>query len=194
MPRTIPGIAFITAILLLTTLAAFAQTSNWDIDPNHSTAQFTVRHLGISNVTGSFGKVSGNVVLNDKDISQSQVTASIDVTSVYTRVEMRDNDLKGPHFFDAAKYPTIDFKSKRLVTNGDHLQLLGDLTMHGVTREITLDSDGLTPEIAGPGGNPRRGFSATTSLNRKDFNITYGGAVVGDLVKIEINAEIVKKK
>jgi polyisoprenoid-binding protein YceI len=188
------------AIALIVTYAAYAQTSEWKIDPAHSTGQFTVRHLGISNVTGSFTKVSGTVALNEKDITQSQVSASIDVNSIDTRVEMRDKDLKSPNFFDVEKYPTIEFKSKRIVKNGDKLQIMGDLTIHGTTRQVTLDSDGLTPEMSDPWGNSRRGFSATTTINRKDFNLVYnnllksGEAVVGDVVKIQVDAEIVKKK
>jgi len=190
----------VCGVLLLSALSALAQTSNWNIDPAHSTAQFTVRHLAISNVTGNFTKVSGSVVMDDKDITKSQVSASIDVTSVDTRVEMRDKDLKSPNFFDVEKYPTIDFKSKSIRKNGDKLQIVGDLTIHGTTREVTLDSDGLSPEISDPWGNARHGFSATTSINRKDFNLTYnkllgtGEAVVGDTVKIQIDVEIVKKK
>jgi polyisoprenoid-binding protein YceI len=200
MVKTARWIGAIFAVVLIATLSALAQTSEWKIDPAHSTGQFTVRHLGISNVTGSFTKVTGTAVVNEKDITQSQVNASIDVNSIDTRVEMRDKDLKSPNFFDAEKYPTIEFKSKRIVKNGDKLQIVGDLTIHGTTRELTLDSDGLTPEISDPWGNSRRGFSAATTINRRDFNLVYnnrlktGEAVVGDVVKIQIDAEIVKKK
>jgi polyisoprenoid-binding protein YceI len=189
----------IASVIALASMSAFAQTT-WNIDPAHSTAQFTVRHLGISNVTGSFTKVSGTVVLNDKDITQSQVAASIDVNSVDTRVDARDKDLKSPNFFDVEKYPTIEFKSKKITGSAGKLQVVGDLTIHGTTHEVTLDVDGPTPEVADPWGNARRGISATTSINRKDFNLTYnkmlgtGEAMIGDTVKIQIDAEIVKKK
>jgi polyisoprenoid-binding protein YceI len=189
-----------SAIVLLASLSAFAQTSTWNIDPVHSTAQFTVRHLGISNVTGSFTKVTGSLDLNEKDITQSQVSASIDVNSIDTRVEARDKDLKSPHFFEVEKYPTIEFKSKRVMSSGGKLQVIGDLTIHGTAHEVTLDVDGPTAELTDPWGNSRRGISATTTINRKDFNLTYnnllktGEAVVGDIVKIQIDAEIVKKK
>jgi polyisoprenoid-binding protein YceI len=188
------------AIALLATISAVAQTSTWTIDPAHSTAQFTARHFGISNVTGDFTKVSGTVVLNDKDITQSQISASIDAGSIDTRVEARNNDLKSAHFFDVEKYPTIDFKSKRIVKTGDKLQLIGDLTMHGTKHEVTLDVDGPTPEIADMHGNARRGFSAATTINRKDFGLSYnsllktGEAVVGDMVKIQIDVELTKQK
>lgn len=193
-------IVVVTALAALVSLPAFAQTSDWNIDPAHSTAQFTVRHLGISNVSGNFTKVSGSAVLNDKDITQSQINASIDVNSIDTRVEMRDKDLKSPNFFEVEKYPTMEFKSKRIVKADGKLQLIGDLTIHGTTREVTLDVDGPTPEISDPWGNSRRGFSATTTINRKDFGLVYnnllktGEAVVGDTVKIQIDIEMVKKK
>jgi polyisoprenoid-binding protein YceI len=190
----------IFVIAILASVPALAQASTWNIDPAHSTAQFTVRHLAISNVTGSFTKVSGSVVLNDKDITQSQVSASIDVSSVDTRVEARDKDLKSPNFFEVEKYPTIEFKSKKIAGSAGKLQVIGDLTIHGTTREVTLDVDGPTPELTDPWGNSRRGISATTTINRKDFNLVYnkalgtGEAVVGDNVKIQIDAELVKKK
>jgi polyisoprenoid-binding protein YceI len=200
MMKTAQRIGAALAVVFLASLSALAQTSTWNIDPAHSTGQFTVRHLGISNVTGSFTKVTGNVVLNETDIAQSQVSASIDVSSVDTRVEARDKDLRSPNFFDVEKYPTIEFKSKRIVNNGGKLQVIGDLTIHGTTHEVTLDVDGPTPALTDPWGNWRRGISATTSINRKDFNLVYnnvlktGEAVIGDTVKIQIDAELVKKK
>src|SRR5579871_6214744 len=124
-------------VALLGTMAA-AQTSNWELDPAHSTAQFTVRHLGLSNVSGSFTKVSGSVVLNEQDLTQSQVHAVIDVASVDTRVEMRDKDLRSPNFFDVEKYPTIEFKSTKITNTAGKLQVTGDLTIHGTTRSVTL--------------------------------------------------------
>jgi polyisoprenoid-binding protein YceI len=181
-------------------LSAAAQTSIWNIDPAHSNAQFTVRHLGISNVSGAFAKVTGTVVLDEKDIARSQVSAVIDAGSVDTRVPDRDKDLRSPNFLDVEKYPTLEFKSKRIVNDGAKLQLIGDLTLHGTTREVTLDVDGPTPELNDPWGNVRRGFSATTTINRKDFGVVWnntlkaGEAVVGDNVKIQIDVELVKKK
>jgi len=197
---------FLRQSLFLLTLSALsvatltAQTSTWNIDPNHSTAQFTVRHLAISNVSGNFTKVTGSVVLNEKDLTQSQVNAVIDAASVDTRVPDRDKDLRSPNFLDVEKYPTLEFKSKRIVNNGGKLQMIGDLTLHGTTREVTLDVDGPTPELIDPWGNVRRGFSASTTINRKDFGVVWnntlktGEAVVGDNVKIQIDVELVKKK
>jgi polyisoprenoid-binding protein YceI len=187
-----------TAVLLV--LPVTAQNSTWNIDPAHSSAQFTVRHLGISNVTGAFTKVSGSVVLNEKDITQSQVIATIDASSIDTRQPDRDKDLRSPNFLDVEKYPTLEFKSKRIVKSGDKLQLVGDLTLHGTTREVTLDVDGPTPELTDPWGNLRHGFSATTTINRKDYGVVWnntlktGEAVVGDNVKIQLDVELVKKK
>jgi len=192
------ALAVSTAVLLA--LSPAAQTSTWNIDPAHSSAQFTVRHLGISNVSGAFTKVSGSVTLDDKDITQSQVNATIDAASIDTRQPDRDKDLRSPNFLDVEKYPTLEFKSKRIVKSGDKLQLVGDLTLHGTTREVTLDVDGPTPELADPWGNLRRGFSATTTINRKDYGVVWnntlktGEAVVGDNVKIQLDIELVKKK
>jgi len=200
MQKTAKWIGAISVVALLASLSVLAQTSNWTIDPAHSTAQFTVRHLGISNVSGNFTKVAGSAVLNEKDIPQSQVSATIDVSSIDTRVEARDKDLKSPNFFDVEKYPTMEFKSKRISNAGSKLQVIGDLTIHGTTREVTLDVDGPTPELNDPWGNVRRGFSATTAINRKEFGLIYnnalktGEAVVGDNVKIQIDVEMVKKK
>ena len=186
--------------LLFTSLTALAQTSTWKIDPNHSTAQFTVRHMGLSNVTGTFNKVTGNAEMDDKDVTKSSVDAVIDVASVDTRVEGRDKDLRSDHFFDVAKYPTMEFKSKRVEKQGDGYKLIGDLTMHGVTKEVSLNLDEPSNIVTDPYGNLRRGFSGSTTINRKDWGLTYnnalqsGEAVIGDNVKIQIDVELTKKK
>ena len=193
------AVVFLATSLSLV-FSATAQTSTWNIDPAHSSAQFTVRHLGISNVRGAFSKVTGTVVLNEKDITGSEVSAVIDAGSVDTRVPDRDKDIRSANFLDVEKYPTLEFKSKRVVNNGGKLQLIGDLTLHGTTREVTLDVEGPTPELNDPWGNVRRGFSATTTINRKEFGVVWGNtlktgeAVVGDTVKIQIDVELVKKK
>ena len=190
----------VLAVLVSLAGLAWGQTSNWIIDSKHSTAQFTVRHMGISNVSGNFTVVSGTAILNEKDITQSQVNAVIDVNSVDTRVPDRDKDLRSANFFDAEKYPTMEFKSKRIVDNGGKLQMVGDLTMHGTTREITLDLDSPTAALTDNSGNQRRGFSASTTINRKDFGVVWshslksGEAVVSDNVKIQIDVELVKNK
>jgi polyisoprenoid-binding protein YceI len=140
------------------------------------------------------------VQLNEADITKSSVQAEVDVASVDTRVPDRDNDLKSDHFFDAARFPTMTFKSKKIVKNGDKLSILGDLTIHGVTKEVTLESDGLTPAVSDPWGNTRRGLSASTKINRQDFGVKWQGTlkggelVVADEVKISLDIEMVKKK
>jgi polyisoprenoid-binding protein YceI len=193
------------AILLLAlaityAFPALAQTREWKIDPNHSTAQFTVRHMGVSNVTGTFNKVSGTAQMDEKDLTKSAIDAAIDVTSVDTRVEARDKDLRSDHFFDVAKYPTMEFKSKRVEKQGDDYKLIGDLTMHGVSREVALTMETPSAIVTDPYGNLRQGFSANTVINRKDWGMTYnnllqsGEAVVGDKVKIQVDVELIRKK
>src|SRR6266436_2861656 len=121
-------------------LSANAATSTWQIDPNHSAAQFAVRHLAISTVRGAFTKVNGTVQLDDKDISKSSVDVTIDADSVDTRVPNRDKDLRSDHFFDVEKYPTLTFKSTRVEqVEAGKLKVTGDLTIHGVTKQAVLD-------------------------------------------------------
>jgi polyisoprenoid-binding protein YceI len=186
--------------VLLASLSALAQTSTWNIDPNHSTAQFTVRHMGLSNVSGTFNKVSGSAQMDAKDFTKSSVDAVIDVASVDTRVEMRDKDLRSDHFFEVDKYPTMEFKSKRIEKQGDGYKLIGDLTMHGVTKEVTLNMDPPSGIITDQRGNSHRGFAASTTINRKDWGMSYnsllqsGDAVVGDTIKIQIDVELLQKK
>ena len=193
-------IRYAVLFLLFASLTALAQNSTWNIDPNHTAAHFTVRHMGLSNVTGTFDKVSGSAQMDDKDFTKSSVDAVIDVASVDTRVQMRDNDLRSDHFFDVAKYPTMEFKSKRIEKQGDGYKMIGDLTMHGVTREVTLNMDEPSAIMTDQHGNMHRGFSASGTINRKDWGMTYnnllqsGEAVVGDTIKIQIDAELVKKK
>jgi polyisoprenoid-binding protein YceI len=185
--------------LLFASLTALAQTTTWNIDPNHSTAQFTVRHMGLSNVRGTFNKVTGSAQMDEKDFTKSSVNAVVDVSSVDTRVESRDKDLRSDHFFDVAKYPTMEFKSKRIEKQDDGYKLIGDLTMHGVTKEVALNVDQPSGIVTDPYGNLRRGFSASTTINRKDWGLVYnnmlqsGEAVVGDNVKIQIDVELVHK-
>ena len=132
----------VTAVLAMSA-AAVAQAGTWQIDPNHSAAQFSVRHLGVSTVRGAFMKVSGSASYDSADPSKNSVDVTIDANSVDTRVQMRDNDLRSPNFLDVQKYPTITFKSKQAKPAGPgKLQVVGDLTIHGVTKEVTLDVDG----------------------------------------------------
>jgi polyisoprenoid-binding protein YceI len=180
--------------LALVALPAFAfAAENWNIDPAHTQSAFTVKHLMISTVRGEFAKTAGKVVLDPVDITRSTVEATIDVASVNTREEKRDGHLKSPDFFDVAKYPTITFKSTKVVKAGEGLKVTGDLTMHGVTKPVELDVTGLSKEIKDPMGLTRRGVAATAKVNRKDFGVNYGpDAIVSDLVTITIDAELVK--
>ena len=182
----------IIAAALAVTASAFAQATTWNIDPNHSAAQFSVRHLGISTVRGAFTKVSGTATYDAKDPSKTSIDVTIDASSVDTRVERRDNDLRSPNFFDVAKYPTLTFKSKHAEAAGPgKMKITGDLTIHGVTKEVVLDVDGPSPPVTDPRGNLHMGASATTRINRKDFGVNGGSAVAGDDVPITIDVELV---
>jgi polyisoprenoid-binding protein YceI len=180
------------ALLWLTNLAVFsamAQTQTWYLDPPHSAAQFSVRHLGISTIRGTFTKVGGVVVDDPSDRSKASVDVTIDASSVDTRVEMRDKDLRSDHFFDVAKYPTITFKSKR----AGKLKVTGDLTMHGVTKEVVLDVDGPTPPMKDPRGTSHCGVSATATISRADYGMTFDAPMVGDEIGIQLDVELVDK-
>lgn len=172
--------------------------ATWTIEPTHTRSGFTIRHLVISNVRGEFAKTTGTVKLDEKDLTRSSVEATIDVTTIDTRVPDRDAHLRSADFFDAAKYPTITFKSTKVAKAGEgQLDVTGDLTMKGVTRPVVLRVVGPTAEIKDPRGNTRRGLSATAKLNRRDFGLTWSklveaGPVAGDEVTIEIEAELVK--
>lgn len=179
---------------------AVAATSTWQIDPNHSSAQFAVRHLAISTVRGAFTKVNGSVQFDDKDVSKSSVEVTIDAASVDTRVEGRDKDLRSDHFFDVEKYPTLTFKSTKVEqSEPGKLKVTGDLTIHGVTKSVVLDVEGPSAPVKDPWGNQRAAASATTKINRQDFGVKWnakmdnGGLVVGDDVAITIDVEMVQK-
>ena len=177
----------------LASLSAAAQTDTWRLDPPHSAAQFSVRHLGISTVRGTFTKVNG-VVENPGDPSKASVDVTIDTSSVDSRVQRRDDDLRSAHFFDVAQYPTITFKSKRVeVVGPGKLKVTGDLTIHGVTKEVVLDVDGPTPAMKDPKGNSHRGVSATTTIKRSDFGMTFMQGMVGDEVTIQLDVEMVNR-
>jgi polyisoprenoid-binding protein YceI len=170
---------------------AAAQTQTWKLDPAHCAAQFSVRHMGISTVRGEFQKVSGTVDFNPSDVTKSAIDATIDAASLNTRVDMRDKDLRSPNFFDVEKYPQITFKSKSVQSAGTgQLKVVGDLTIHGVTKEVTLDVDGPTAAIKDPMGNSRMGASATTKVNRKDFGVNGAPAMVGDEITITLDVEM----
>ena len=175
------------------TFVAAAQVGTWQIDPPHASAQFSVRHLGVSTVRGAFTKVSGSAKYDPSDPSKTSLDATIEAASVDTRVEMRDNDLRSPNFLDVQKYPTITFHSKQVKgAAAGKLQIVGDLTIHGVTKEVTLDVDGPSAAMKDPWGNQRVGASATTKINRKDFGVNGAPGVVGDDITITIDAELIQ--
>jgi polyisoprenoid-binding protein YceI len=182
--------------LIIPTLASAA---TYDIDPAHSSFNFKVRHLTVSNVTGTFGKVKGRVEIDDREITALKVEVTLDASSIDTGNAMRDEHLRGPDFFDVAKYPTLIFVSRKISRiDANKIQVTGDLTIRGVTKEVTVDVEGPTPDIKDPGGKMRRGATGTTKINRKDFGITWnrtldsGGLVVGDEVNILVEVELVK--
>ena len=182
----------LVAVMILV-VPALAQVQNWTIDPMHSSAQFSVRHLGISTVRGAFTKVSGSVQYDPADPTKTTIDTTIDASSVDTRVEMRDNDLRSPNFFDVAKYPSLTFKSKRTEAAGSgKLKVTGDLTIHGVTKEVVLNVDGPSAAVKDPSGKVRIGAAASTSINRKDFGVNGAGPMVGDDVPITIDLELTR--
>ena len=193
-------LALAASIAAVLSLPAAAANSNWQIDPQHSSAQFSVRHMAISTVRGAFSKVTGTVALDDKDITKSTVDVAIDVTTVDTREPDRDKDLRSDKFFDVAHYPSMTFKSKKVeqVAPGK-LKVTGDLTIRGTTKEVVLDVDGPTAPIKDPWGNTRSAATATAKVNRQNFGVKWnatldnGGVVVSDDVSITIDVELVKK-
>jgi polyisoprenoid-binding protein YceI len=174
--------------------------NEWTIDTAHSSANFTVRHMEVSNVHGGFGKVTGQAKYDGKDLTGANVEATIDVASVDTRDEKRDGHLKSPDFFDVAKYPTITFKSTGVKKTHDGFDLTGDLTMHGTTKPVTLHAEKISEPVKDGKGNLHVGTSATAKINRKDFGVSFnkaldnGGVMVGDDVNIVLDVELTKNK
>jgi len=187
-------------VMMLATVPGLAQVSTWEIDSAHSGAHFSVRHLMIATVRGEFRKVTGTLNMDEKDISKSSVEAVIDTTTIDTHEERRDNHLKSADFFDVAKFPTITFKSKSVTRQAEgKFKVAGDLTLHGVTKPVILDVEGLTNQVKDQRGNVKTGAAVTTKINRSDFGLTWnravetGGVAVSDEVGIIIDLELVKK-
>lgn len=181
--------------------ADMADTTAWSIDASHSSAMFRVRHLMVSHVKGELGAVEGVLYLNEKNLERSRVEVSIDATKIDTRDAKRDEHLRSADFLDVAKHPRVTFKStkvKKAARGG--LEVTGDLTIRDTTRTAVLLVDALPPEVKDPWGNTKRGATARTKINRKDFGLTWnvaleaGGVVVGDTVEIEIEVEVLKQK
>ncbi|HJX54219.1 MAG TPA: YceI family protein [Polyangia bacterium] len=179
---------------------ALAQASTWDVDPAHSSVEFSVRHMMVSTVKGHFQKVKGTVELDEKDPTKSTVEVSIETASIDTREAKRDAHLKSAAFFDAAKFPAIAFKSTKVEKAGKgKFKVTGNLTMHGITKPVVLAVEGPSASIKDPYGRTVRGVMATGKLDRKDWGMTWnqaldsGGMVVSDEVKLEINAELAER-
>jgi polyisoprenoid-binding protein YceI len=171
----------------------------WNIDPAHSSVSFSIKHMMIAKVHGGFEKVSGTLAYDAEEPLSSKLDVSIEAASINTREEKRDAHLKSADFFDVEKYPTLTFKSKRVEGSGDELQVTGDLTIHGVTKEVTLNVEGPSAPLKDPYGNTKIGASATAKIKRKDFGLTWnagleaGGVLVGDDVSITLEVQFAKQ-
>lgn len=174
--------------------SAMAQTSTWTIDSAHSSAQFSIRHMGVSKVHGSITGIKGTVLYDEKDPTKSKVEATLDTNTVNTANDARDKHLKSPDFFDVEKNPTLTFKSTSVKKVGGKLQATGDLTLAGVTKPVTLSLDGPATPVTQK-GKTVSGFSATVTIHRSDFNFgsKFPAAVLGDDVDVEIDIEIGKQ-
>jgi polyisoprenoid-binding protein YceI len=192
---------FLTLTLAAAPAAAAAQSATWTIDPGHSAATFTVRHMVVANVKGEFAGPVGTATFDPTDLTTLRVDATIDARTINTRNPDRDKDLRSDLFFDVSKYPKITFKSRGVTVDGPgKLKVLGDLTIKGITKPVTLDVEGPTAEIKDIWGSRRIGATGTTTINRRDFNIVYnrmlegGGAVVGDQVSITLDIELTRNQ
>lgn len=185
-----------TAAVLLLSLPALAQSSTWTIDPAHSGVEFSIRHLGVSTVRGSFSGVTGVVVWDEKNVGTSKVDAIIDAKTVNTGQAKRDEHLKSPDFFDVEKYPTLVFHSTSVKRTAEgKLQIIGDLKLGGQTKPVTLDVDGPAAPQKGMGGKLVSGFSASGTITRTDFNFgqKYAAPMLSDEVKFTIDLEVSKQ-
>jgi polyisoprenoid-binding protein YceI len=182
-----------------TTATNPAAVTTWKLDPAHSAAEFKVKHMMISNVKGSFSGLSGDLTLHEPDHTLTRVDASVDVATVSTGDAQRDSHLKSAEFFDAEKFPTMTFKSTKVVSEGGgDFAVTGDLTLHGVTKSVTFDVEGLSAPAKDPWGNTRVGLSAKTKVNRKDFGLSWnaaletGGVLVGEDIAISLEVQFIK--
>jgi polyisoprenoid-binding protein YceI len=187
--------------VLVICVAGAAQATKWTIDDAHSTARFKVKHLMVSNVSGEITGAKGHLDLDDKTNALKEVDVTLDATTINTQNAKRDGHLKNEDFFDTANHPNITFKSKKITKAGKGTYtIVGDLTMRGVTKEVTLKDGVVTDSIKDPWGNTRRGFSAATKLNRQDWGLKWnkvlegGGLTVGDEVDVNVEAEITSPK
>jgi polyisoprenoid-binding protein YceI len=188
----------LATLIVISSLAAplaAAQTSTWVSDPNHSEVDFSILHMSVSKVHGRFGAVNATIVYNEADVSKSTVNATIGVGTVDTGVDQRNNDLKGAGFFDVANLPTATFTSTGITKQGDKLEVAGNLTLHGITKPVTLEVEGPTKAVADSKGRMHAGYSATTKLDRTAFGIgsKYPAAMLGDEVALDIELEVIKQ-
>ena len=179
--------------------ATLESVAIWNLDPAHSAAEFKVKHMMISNVKGTFSGITGSLSLNEADLAQSTVEASIPVATITTGDEQRDTHLRGAEFFDADRFPALTFKSTAVKSSGaGRLAVTGELTLHGVTQSVTFAVEGPTPPARDPWGNQRIGLSATATINRKDFGLVWnaaletGGVLVGDEVAISLDIQFIR--
>jgi len=194
------GLAVAVILLAVGLVAGTTRAADtYTIDRAHSSIQFIVKHLVVTKVKGEFNEFAGTILYDDKDIVKSSVEVTIKAASIDTKDAKRDDHLRGPDFFETAKFPEITFKSKRIEKTGDGFAAVGDLTMHGVTKEIRIPFT-IAGVITDPWGNVRLGLSAETELNRQDYGVSWskkldnGGLVAGDDVQIELEVEAVKAK
>ena len=184
---------------MATTTTSPASVITWKLDPAHSSADFKVKHMMISNVKGSFSGLSGSLTENPSDATRSSVEATIDIASLSTGDAQRDGHLKSADFFDAEKYPQMTFKSTKVERKGaEEYRVTGDLTLHGVTKPVIFAVEGPSAPGKDPWGNTRIGISATTKINRKDFGLNWnaaletGGILVGEEVQITLDVQFIK--
>lgn len=185
------------ALNALLCLSAFAATETWEVDATHATGRFKIKHLMISNVSGEVTGMKGTFTTDDKDVTKTTAEVTLDATTINTNNAKRDEHLKSEDFFNTAKFPTITFKSKKVAKGkGGKFKMTGDFTMHGVTKEVTLEDAELTSAMKDPWGNTRRAFTAKTKINRKDFGLTWnkvletGGVAVGETADVELEVEM----
>jgi polyisoprenoid-binding protein YceI len=191
-------IGLIVAVALMVPL--YAQAATYTLDPAHTSVGFKVKHLMITNVKGVFEKFQGTMILDEKDITKSKISATIEVASINTNIAKRDDHLRSADFFDAAKYPVMTFESTKIEkVAADKLKVTGNLTIRGVTKPVVLAVEGLNQEVKSMQGGFKRGASATGTINRQDFGVSWnkrldaGGVVVADEVHIIIDAQLDKK-
>ena len=187
-------------ITMLVMIPHLVLAATWKIDPAHTTIEFKIRHLMISWVKGVFTEVQGTAITNEADLTKSSVQVQIKTASLNTNNKKRDDHLRSPDFFDVATYPVMTFVSKKVVVaDGQPVKVVGDLTIHGVTREVALEVEDFSQTVTDPWGNTRRGATASTKINRKDYGLTWnkaleaGGVVVGDEVRISLEVELIRE-